>query len=704
MLHREWDHHGDLPRDLPLQCRDVDQACKGLILDLKQRGMLDETLVVWGASSAERFIVRVNCGAIIMAGIIIRAVTRCGWLAAESSGGMVYGETDDFSYNIVRDPVHIRDINATILHLMGIDHNRLTYGFQGLDQKLTGTGCGRLSGQGHPRMSGPSEMSQFIGRLHPLLVHLPIGLIVLLAILEILSRVPRFKHANGSSRLILILAAPLSLFTVLCGWLLSRTGSYGADLLQWHFWTGIATAVGCCLAAILHFGGAQRLYQLTLFLTMAVLVVASHFGGSLTHGSDYLVRYAPGPIRFLLRLPPNARQIATKPKPIMDMEPFSDVVHPVLQQNCLSCHGPEKAEGELRLDSLVGLMKGGKSGAAFVSGKAADSLLMKRLRLALNEKEHMPPEGKPQPSPEEVSLLRWWIEIGAPTNKTIASLKPPVSVMRNLQARFTPSVKTGALARIAPPPDLKTLQPMIQQLTEELGITFEPLAPADPWLQCNASIAGSTFGDTELARLTPLAANIRWLDLGGTQVTDAGLPTLMRMTNLTRLHLERTKLTDAGLAKLAALNELEYLNLYGTEISDAGIENLQGLPKLRQLYLWRTKVSPAAAATFKDSRIDQDQIQRWQEEIAQLEKKIQGEQFALELGITTNSPTSKPVAAINTICPVSGKAIDPTKTVVHEGRVIAFCCDDCKAQFEKDPKAFTSKLPATEVKAAAKSN
>ena len=187
---------------------------------------------------------------------------------------------------------------------------------------------------------------------------------------------------------------------------------------------------------------------------MAVLVVASHFGGSLTHGSDYLVRYAPGPIRSLLHLPPNTRQIATKPKPIMDMEPFADVVHPVLQQNCLSCHGPEKAEGELRLDSLAGLMKGGKSGAAFVSGKAADSLLMKRLRLALNEKEHMPPEGKPQPSPEEVSLLRWWIEIGAPTNKTIASLKPPVSVMRNLQARFTPSVKTGALARIAPPPDL----------------------------------------------------------------------------------------------------------------------------------------------------------------------------------------------------------------------------------------------------------
>jgi len=139
ILHREWDHHGDLPRDLPLQCRDVDQACKGLILDLKQRGLLDETLVVWGGEFGRT----VYCQGELRRDNYGRDHhPRCYtmWMAGGGvKGGVVHGETDDFSYNIVRDPVHIRDINATILNLMGIDPNHLTYSFQGLDQKLIGT-------------------------------------------------------------------------------------------------------------------------------------------------------------------------------------------------------------------------------------------------------------------------------------------------------------------------------------------------------------------------------------------------------------------------------------------------------------------------------------------------------------------------------------------------------------------------------------
>jgi len=139
LLHREWDHHNDLPRDLPLQCRDVDQACKGLILDLKQRGLLDETLVVWGGEFGRT----VYCqGELTHDNYGRDHHPRCYtmWMAGGGiKGGIVYGETDDFSYNIVRGPVHIRDLNATILHLMGVDHSRLTYRFQGLDQKLTGT-------------------------------------------------------------------------------------------------------------------------------------------------------------------------------------------------------------------------------------------------------------------------------------------------------------------------------------------------------------------------------------------------------------------------------------------------------------------------------------------------------------------------------------------------------------------------------------
>ncbi len=138
IFHREWDHHGNLPRDLSLQCRDVDHACMGLIKDLKSRGMLEDTLVVWGGEFGRT----VYCqGKLTKDDYGRDHHPRCFtmWMAGGGvKGGMVYGETDDFSYNVAKDPVHIRDINATILHCLGIDHRLLTYKFQGLDQRLTG--------------------------------------------------------------------------------------------------------------------------------------------------------------------------------------------------------------------------------------------------------------------------------------------------------------------------------------------------------------------------------------------------------------------------------------------------------------------------------------------------------------------------------------------------------------------------------------
>jgi hypothetical protein len=138
IFHREWDHHLNLTRDLPLQCRDVDHACMGLIKDLKNRGMLDETLVVWGGEFGRT----VYCqGKLTHDDYGRDHHPRCFtmWMAGGGiKGGITYGETDEFSYNVVRDPVHISEINATILHCMGIDHRKLSFKFQGLDQRLTG--------------------------------------------------------------------------------------------------------------------------------------------------------------------------------------------------------------------------------------------------------------------------------------------------------------------------------------------------------------------------------------------------------------------------------------------------------------------------------------------------------------------------------------------------------------------------------------
>ncbi len=138
VFHRGWDQHGDLPRDLPLQCKDVDQPAAALIKDLKQRGLLDDTLVIWGGEFGRT----VYCqGKLSHDNYGRDHHPRCFtmWMAGGGvKGGVVYGETDEFCYNIVRDPVHVNDLNATILRCMGINHERLTFNFQGLDQKLTG--------------------------------------------------------------------------------------------------------------------------------------------------------------------------------------------------------------------------------------------------------------------------------------------------------------------------------------------------------------------------------------------------------------------------------------------------------------------------------------------------------------------------------------------------------------------------------------
>jgi uncharacterized protein (DUF1501 family) len=138
IFHRGWDQHGDLPRDLSSQCKDVDQGCYGLIQDLKQRGMLEDTLVIWGGEFGRTVY---SQGALSETNYGRDHHPRCFsiWMAGGGiKGGQVYGETDDMSYNIVKNPVHIRDLHATILHALGIDHERMTYKFQGLDQRLTG--------------------------------------------------------------------------------------------------------------------------------------------------------------------------------------------------------------------------------------------------------------------------------------------------------------------------------------------------------------------------------------------------------------------------------------------------------------------------------------------------------------------------------------------------------------------------------------
>jgi hypothetical protein len=282
--------------------------------------------------------------------------------------------------------------------------------------------------------SNPHDLVLFLGRFHPVLVHLPIGGLVLVAILEGLARFPRFRGVDGNNRLILGLVAAASVTAASLGWMLSQGGGYDPQLLPWHKWAGFAVAATCALTLLLNWLDQPRAYRLSLLVTLAVLVVASHLGASIAHGRDFLTQFAPAPLRALLGGPSGSAAASGVTADLTQRRVFDELIHPILQQRCSACHGPEKHKGDLSMESYESLLKGGKDGPVLIAGKALDSPMINRLLLPLNDEDHMPPEAKPQPSLAEIAALQWWIEQGARADKTVGDLKPNPEIQRILGA------------------------------------------------------------------------------------------------------------------------------------------------------------------------------------------------------------------------------------------------------------------------------
>lgn len=470
----------------------------------------------------------------------------------------------------------------------------------------------------------------FIGRLHPLLVHLPIGFLILLAIVELLGRFSPYKGAVAARGIILCATALSAVVTIICGLMLSTAGGYDSSLLAWHKWMGITLGLVILSAAWGVWQRQPRIYAGALIASVVILVPAAHFGGSLTHGENYLLAYAPAWLRPRPLAPP---AVVASTQPLLtpaQAQLYTDLVRPVLAQNCFACHGPDKTSGGLRLDSFAAVTRGGQDGAVVAAGNSSVSLLIQRLSLPSPDSKHMPPDGKPQPSDDQVDLLKWWIDSGALEHQTVVQAKPTddqLALVSRLMKLSEP-VDTSAVRPIA----AADARAQSAALATKIGIVAAPAMANQPWLIVNAAVSRS-FGDAELAQLAPLAPNIVDLDLAGTHITDAGLATVASMANLQRLRLDRTAITDAGLAQLGKLRKLSYLNLYGTHVSDEGLKSLAALPSLRHLYLWQTKVDSAAAAAFAASRTDVSKIDRLKKQIAALEQQIGQQQVEVVQGV-----------------------------------------------------------------------
>jgi len=457
------------------------------------------------------------------------------------------------------------------------------------------------------------EWVLFFGRFHPLIVHLPIGILVIAALIEIFARVPKLTALREANSFILFWGAVTATLACIAGYMLSQSGGYDEEALETHEWLGYGVAATAWVAYLLKKvpGGLLHKAYRPVFLTSVLLIFgAGHYGGNLTHGSDYLTQYMPQPMRSLAGLPPRKeKQAAKKITDINQALVFEDLVQPALDQTCVSCHNAEKQKGDLRMDTPELLLKGGENGPILVAGKADESEMIKRIHLPLEDDDHMPPKGKTQLSETQIALLSWWINEGAPFNKKVADLKV-ADDMRPILASFTeggtaPGAGTGGKSSTSAVFSLKVpkaADPAVEALRKH-NVIVMPVAQENNLLEVSF-VNAKTFTDAQANVLAPVAQQTIWLKLNNTQVGDKTLAELRKFKNLNRLHLEATRITDAGLTHLKGLTYLEYLNLIGTNVTDAGLKQLAGLQNLKSLYLWQTKVTPQGVAELQKALPD----------------------------------------------------------------------------------------------------
>ena len=270
----------------------------------------------------------------------------------------------------------------------------------------------------------------FLGRFHVLVLHLPIGIICALFVLEWLARKEEYRYLEAASPFLWGAMALTSLVTVTLGYLHFSEGNFGSSGLQ-HRNFGTAVALIATVVALLRTSSFAASYKPVFFpasvLLLLLITITGHFGGILTHGPNYLVEYAPQPLRSLAGLGP--RRVVTS---VHDADPFEDVVGKFFQDRCSGCHNSDKRENGLDLTSYKTAMRGGDSGKVVVKGDTEQSELLRRISLPHDDDEFMPAEGKRPLTDRQVAIVRWWIRAGAPTGVTIGSLDVPAEMQTQL--------------------------------------------------------------------------------------------------------------------------------------------------------------------------------------------------------------------------------------------------------------------------------
>ena len=433
-------------------------------------------------------------------------------------------------------------------------------------------------------------LTEFLGNLHPVIVHLPIGFLLIAYLFHWLSSKQRYASLRVATEISLLAGLIAAILACITGLILSSSGDYDEELLTKHKWFGITLAVISIAYYLIYRSARNKRMQIAFSIVLFVLIfITGHLGGSITHGPDFLTKGFR-----------ESADSAMRRKPIPDVQEaavYNDVIQPLLQSKCYHCHGKTRQKGGLRMDQPDRILKGGKDGEVILIHDPENSEMLKRLLLAREEEDHMPPKERPQLKENEVALIHWWISAGAPFDKKVKDLQQPERIKPILLALQSTSEDRLSLPDIPEKP-IEAAAEVDLQKAKSVGIILLPVAQNNNYLMANF-ITATGSGDSLVSMLSPLRKQLVWLKMGSSTITDSALKIISTFHNLRRLQIDHTQISDTGLAYLKNLVELRYLNLVGTRITGKGLKELKGLKNLQSIYVYQTEVDTLSRQELK---------------------------------------------------------------------------------------------------------
>ena len=406
------------------------------------------------------------------------------------------------------------------------------------------------------------EILNYLGKFHPVVLHLPIGALYLTFCLVLLEK---FFKSNYTIpiRFGLLFSFVFSVLSAMLGYFLYLGDDFSGDLIERHMWLGISTTLFIGLLLWIHKTTTHIKYFNGVFLiTIVLLSVTGHFGGQITHGSEYL------------KLPDFSK--TSNQTSLDSLNLYTSIVMPILDNKCVKCHNQNKSKGDLILNSKESILKGGESGSILVSFDPESSHLYNYPNLPMEDEMHMPPEGNSQLTENEIELLRIWIDKGA----EFESFNSFSTFEKNEQEIVNSFIKVD-LEKVDPPRK-KDLEKLL-----DLNFRLERNSVSNNYLE--AKFLGTDLKSKHLSALSKVKKQLIKLDLSNTDLNDGLLQKLKSFTSLKYLKINNTSVTDNGLLSISS--SIESLNLNNTGVGFEGLNQLLQNNELKTVYLWNTNIN-----------------------------------------------------------------------------------------------------------------